>query len=198
MAQSFPVPPSSAEDAAAAAAVADRYRARYGDDAVTIHPADEMFNVLYTNLPTKSLAETLKIYLESGEGLLTDLDRVCAGIGFAWNRVGSFLDFACGYGRLTRFLAHHIGPDKVTGAEITPAMVEFVRATFGVNGFVSYPDPHQITHAGTYDAIYSVSLFSHLSHHTFGDFLGKLYGMLNAGGGYSCSVPTDRRRTTNT
>src|SRR5262245_36379174 len=93
----FPIEPISPADASALSGLLDQYRSRYGGDSiVTIHPDDEMFKVLSQNAPVSGLAETVKCYVESGVGLLNDLDRIYADIGFSWDRVGRFLDFACG------------------------------------------------------------------------------------------------------
>lgn len=179
----FPVPPVSDEDAAAVEQLVAGYQARFGSEQiVTINPADEMFNVLRQNANCSSLADAMRTYLQTGENLMRDLEAVFEAVGFGWSDVDQFLDFACGYGRLTRFLASRLGPDHVTAADITPAMVNFVTTTFGVDGFVSAGDPSQVVQTKRYDAIYVVSLFSHLPYRTWADFLGTLYSWLNPGG----------------
>lgn len=175
-------PVSAAEEEAAIQKLKAAYRSRFGTDAITeVHPTDEMFLMMRDHCGG-STAAALKTYLESGEALLGDLDRIYQDIGFSFDRIGSFLDFACGFGRMTRFVAHRLGANKVTASDISRDGVDFARRAFGVRGFYSAGEPGEFEHDGTHDAIYVVSLFSHLPLRTWTDFLARLYGMLNPGG----------------
>jgi SAM-dependent methyltransferase len=158
------------------------YRSRFGSDTIAeIHPNDEMFNLIRLNVGG-SVSAGLKRYLETGEALVTDLAEIYSEIGYSFDRVGSFLDFACGFGRVTRFLANRLGPQRVTASDITRDGVDFVQRTFGVKGFYSAGEPWAFEHDGKHDAILVVSLFSHLPLRTWADFLTRLHGMLNPGG----------------
>jgi SAM-dependent methyltransferase len=180
MATTDPAP--SATDDAEVEKLRAAYRSRFGTDAITeIHPADEMFNLLRINAGGSPSAG-LKKYLETGEALVNELAEIYRDIGYSFDRVGSFLDFACGFGRVTRFLANRLGPQRVTSSDICRDGVDFVRRTFGVKGFYSAGEPSEFEHDGTHDAIHVVSLFSHLPLRTWADFLSRLYGMLNPGG----------------
>ena len=57
------------------------------------------------------------------------------------DNVGSFLDFACGYGRSTRFLSRVLPPDRIWACDIYPDAVAFQKRYYGVNGIDSVPDP---------------------------------------------------------
>ena len=102
-------------------------------------------------------------YLRSGELYFDHLARVLGELGRLLPRTTSLLDFACGYGRVTRFLVTALEPSRVTVSDINPDAVDFVRATFGVRGFHSSADPDDVAHDQRYDVVFVVSLFTHLS-----------------------------------
>jgi SAM-dependent methyltransferase len=160
-----------------------RYRKELGGDIVSkIHPKDEMYRLLRGINKSRSAAAATIEYLESGEVLLRNLEEIFRDIGYSFRLVDSFLDFACGYGRLARFLVRRLEPAKITVSDISEEGVDFTCRTLGVNGFYSTGQPERLAHDGHYDVIYVVSLFSHLPMSTWNDWLEKLYSMLSAKG----------------
>jgi SAM-dependent methyltransferase len=101
---------------------------------------------------------------------------------------GSVLDFASGFGRVTRFLAAGLPPDRITVAEIDDAAVELQRSRFGVLGVVSPARPEELRLPGTYDCVLAFSLFSHLPEESFGPWLAGLLGTVTPGGLFAFSV----------
>ena len=152
----------------------------YGDSFVmTIHPRDEMA------LFVRDLAGPLRgaeYYFESGEQLLKDLEELVRAAGRPLERVTSLLEFACGYGRLTRFLVRRATPARIVVSDIDHDAVEFVRRTFGVRGFDSVADPERLQHRERYEVIVVVSLFSHLSEGVWTAWARRLSSMLVEGG----------------
>ncbi len=92
------------------------------------------------------------------------------------------LDFASGYGRMTRHL--HADRDRIrlTVADIDPDAVAFQRREFEVDGFVSTADPDDLALDTGFDAIFVASLFSHLPERRFVPWLRWLYRRLAPGG----------------
>jgi SAM-dependent methyltransferase len=103
------------------------------------------------------------VYLQYGEELFETIARVLNDVGRPLGSVARVLDFACGYGRITRFVLTQVPAACVTVSDISHDAVEFVKATFGVRGFDSVADPAELQHDETYDVVLVVSLFSHLS-----------------------------------
>ncbi len=97
-------------------------------------------------------------------------------------KVTRFLDFACGYGRFTRFLKQDLGAEHVWAADIRPDAVEFVRQQFGVQTLLSTAKPENFRPGILFDCIYAGSLFSHLPEISFTRWLWKLYSLLAPGG----------------
>jgi SAM-dependent methyltransferase len=103
------------------------------------------------------------VYLQRGEVVCKSVEQVLANVGRPLQPAARVLDFACGYGRVTRFVLARIPAACVTVSDISHDAVEFVRSTFGVRGFDSVADPGKLQHDETYDVVLVVSLFSHLS-----------------------------------
>jgi SAM-dependent methyltransferase len=88
------------------------------------------------------------------------------------------LDFACGYGRLLRFLGLAMPPSKIWASELQADAVAFVEQAFGVQAFASHADPAQFTPGRQFDFIWVASLFSHLPESLFHAWLAKLISLL--------------------
>ncbi len=146
-----------------------------------ISPDDEMY------LFTKSNAQTQKetssyLYLETGHYCFKTIENIVKSLGISLGNTGCFLDFACGYGRVTRFLAQEFAPHKIWVSDIYKDAVDFQKKYFKVNGFYSYADPSHVEFPGKFDIIYAGSLFSHLPENRFKQWLSALWGTLNDGG----------------
>ncbi len=94
------------------------------------------------------------------------------------SNVNSFLDFAGGYGRLTRFLVQYLSPSKIWACDIYQDALQFQSQQFGVNTLVSTLSPEDYHDKRRYDFIFVASLFSHLPEDNFIGWLSKLYNLL--------------------
>ncbi|HET9767684.1 MAG TPA: class I SAM-dependent methyltransferase [Thermoanaerobaculia bacterium] len=98
------------------------------------------------------------------------------------------LDFASGYGRITRHLVQHCSPRRLWVSDVFAEAVEFQRRAFGVHGFVSAAEPGALACAETFDCIVASSLFSHLPEESFSPWLRRLFALLRPGGMLLASV----------
>jgi SAM-dependent methyltransferase len=92
------------------------------------------------------------------------------------------LDFACGYGRLLRFLTLSVPPAQVWASEIQPEAVDFAVREFGVHGILSDIDPQRFQPRIQFDFIWVASLFSHLPRPLFHGWLARLASLLTPDG----------------
>ncbi len=92
------------------------------------------------------------------------------------------LDFASGYGRLTRLLVHEHVAGEVTVSDILEGGMEFQAAQFGVRTILSKKTPEEFETGETYDLIFVASLFTHLPPATFTRWLRRLAGLLEPDG----------------
>jgi len=157
-----------------------------------INPHDEM----YLNGTSASAEPNIRKieYFQIGANILKCLEDVLKDNGYSLRQTDSFLDFACGYGRFTRFLINKLDKKKITVSDIDKNAVDFCKRTFGVKAFYSEMDPLKLMHNEKYDLIYVVSLFSHLNLQLWLTWFNTLYYMLNDKGlliisthGISCS-----------
>ena len=77
------------------------------------------------------------------------------------------LDFASGYGRLTRFLVQSLGPDQIWIGELDPLAVAFQRERFGVRVLDPAESPRDLATDLRFDRILVHSLFTHLPREPF-------------------------------
>lgn len=92
------------------------------------------------------------------------------------------LDFASGYGRLTRLLVHEHLADEVTVSDILEGGMAFQAEQFGVKTILSKTDPQQFVAPERYDLIFVASLFTHLPPVTFTSWLRRLAELLEPEG----------------
>jgi SAM-dependent methyltransferase len=100
----------------------------------------------------------------------------------------SVLDFACGYGRLLRFLSLGLPRAHLHAAEVQPEALAFVCERFGVQGHASPGTPDQFQPGRRFQFIWVASLFSHLPAALFDAWLVRLLDALAPDGVLCFSV----------
>ena len=148
---------------------------------VKIHPQDEMYLYALKNTGGRK-DEALLRYFSNGKRILDAVEQIVEWYFDGFENLSSFLDFASGYGRFSRFLLQEIPTNKIWVSDIFPEAVEFQKQQFGVEGIVStnYPEDYQINQK--FDCIFACSFFSHTPQKTFIGWLEKLYSCLTENG----------------
>lgn len=146
-----------------------------------VHAEDEMWRVFYYR-GSQNLDQSLVMYFHSGWKIWSTYRQILAWRVGEPGRVGKILDFASGYGRVTRFIVHDVPPERVWVSDIYAGGVEFQRERFGVHGIVSTADPADFRCDERFDVILVSSLFSHLPAETFLAWLRRLWSLLSPGG----------------
>lgn len=121
-------------------------------------------------------------YFRAGLGIYDCIAEVARWKFGGLDKVNSFLDFASGHGRVTRFLATVCPKGTIWASEILPDAVRFQRDVLGVNAIRSSTDPDDFNVDQKFDFIYVGSLFTHLPDRTFRRWLRKLYSLVNPEG----------------
>ncbi|HEX4960092.1 MAG TPA: class I SAM-dependent methyltransferase [Thermoanaerobaculia bacterium] len=121
-------------------------------------------------------------YFQSGASIAGSLGQVLRWRFGKAGGVRSLLDFASGYGRVTRFLVREVPPERVWVADVYAEGVRFQAERFGVHGLVSAIRPEDFACGERFDAILVTSLFTHLPEERFVAWLRVLLGLLNPGG----------------
>jgi SAM-dependent methyltransferase len=121
-------------------------------------------------------------YFRSGASIADSLAQVLSWRFGDLGRVGKLLDFASGYGRVTRFLVREIPPQRLWVADVDAEAVRFQQERFGVQGLVSTLRPEELSCGERFDAVLVTSLFTHLPEERFVAWLRVLLGLLAPGG----------------
>ncbi|MDJ1178662.1 class I SAM-dependent methyltransferase [Roseofilum sp. BLCC_M91] len=144
-----------------------------------IHPQDEMLLFLLDAQSYQGQEEqAILAYFKSAQEIVDRVDQVIQWHHQGWHKIDRFLEFACGYGRLTRFWVEKLDPQKIWASDIYPDAVDFVSQELGVNGIYSAIDPEGYRCEEKFDCIVVYSLFSHLPKDRFVQWLKGLYDLL--------------------
>lgn len=152
----------------------------FRDVCATISKNDLMYQFILKQIgdPVKSY----EYYLTSGREMLKTIETIAERKWGTFSEVASFLDFASGYGRMTRFAVQVLDRSKIWISDIKLGAVEFQKKFLGVTGIPSSDDPDEFKLAQTFDYIFVGSLFSHLPEATFRGWLQCLCDLLNENG----------------
>jgi SAM-dependent methyltransferase len=146
-----------------------------------IHPADEMYSYGLHSLRGSAEAAAL-LYFSKGNQIAWTAAELARWRFGSESEVHSALDFAAGYGRSTRFLSRRLRPGALRAAEIDAEAVRFQRDTLGIEAFQSPREASRFEPGRSFDFILAASFFSHLPSSRFGEWLSRLYGLLEPGG----------------
>jgi SAM-dependent methyltransferase len=94
----------------------------------------------------------------------------------------SILDFGCGAGRVTRWIAAAFPNARIEGCDIRKADIEFVANTLGARTWLSGTDVATLNPPSSYDLIWVGSVFTHLSMQDSIALFDRLFAWLNPGG----------------
>lgn len=147
-----------------------------------IGEADEMYLYQWDELEDKNSDRALVYYYLLGRTILSSIQQILESHFGSLEQVSSFLDFAGGYGRFTRFLIQEIAPEKIWVVDIYSDAVKFQAEHFGINGIVSSPEPEDLPIDRKFDCIYAGSFFSHMPAKTFKRWMQKLYDLITPEG----------------
>ena len=155
------------------------YDEEYGVEC-TIHPEDFMYQ--HYLRAYKDIQESVKIYHANGFQSATQLKNILFGyLEIPEKETLTMLEFAAGYGRLTRHLSKLMPLIDVTASDIHSEANSF-NQRFGVRTVESTYIPEEFSPKSSFDIIFVFSLFTHLPRSTWERWLISLYDCLNPGG----------------
>ena len=149
----------------------------------TIHDRDFLFQFVMSHPGFSAPLDAIRYYFNDGQRsakmladlLFNDLDlKPDAGM--------SLLEFASGYGCVTRHLKQQLEGVKIVSSDIHPAANEFNAKQFAVDTIQSTRAPEDYPAESKFDIVFVLSFFSHMPRHTWGDWLEKLYSLIKQDG----------------
>lgn len=147
-----------------------------------VHPDDFIFRFLLGNTSFTDPDHAVHYYFEdaarSAERLRGLLYDRCGLSG------GSFdlLEFAAGYGCLTRHLGSALPGCTVTSCDIHTNALVFLREHLGVPVLASNTVPERLVSERSFDAVFALSFFSHMPARTFTRWMRALASLVRPGG----------------
>jgi 2-polyprenyl-3-methyl-5-hydroxy-6-metoxy-1,4-benzoquinol methylase len=94
-----------------------------------VHVDDQMYR--------SDAPEHVRHYVEDAQSAMGNIRESLAAAGRSLDDVQACLDFACGYGRVTRWLVRALPPERVTAADTDRQAVRFCAHEFGVRPLVA-------------------------------------------------------------
>jgi SAM-dependent methyltransferase len=168
-------------------------RAAFGGTAppafdLRIHPADQMLlhSLRHHNDANAAFSQYYNVALQQYRAAYSVIRAIFGERAQALH----ILDFACGFGRLLRFLRHAI-PQRLHAAEIQEEALAFVGERFGVETIPSAFDPEAFQPGERFDVIWVASLFSHLPPRLFHAWLARLLRLSGEEEGIVCFTVHD-------
>jgi len=145
-----------------------------------VHPQDFIYWYCCRH-PHRTLEDAISYYFSDGARSAAKLDGLVTELGFEPGQPINLLEFASGYGCVTRHLNKHARWD-VTSCDIHSEAIDFLDRQIGVKTLQSARLPEQFATIEKYDVVFALSFFSHVPKSSFGRWLRALHGTLRAPG----------------
>ena len=147
-----------------------------------IHPLDYLFDFLFKNESFPTKAQAIRYYFDDGADSARQLHdlltRVC---GLADTRF-RMLEFAAGYGLVTRHLPKLFPRATITSCDIHRSAVRFLEEKIGVQGLLSKTVPEEFVAPTNYDVVFALAFFSSMPKTTWSRWLERLWDAVAEGG----------------
>jgi len=145
-----------------------------------IHHMDYMYKFMAVN--ANSTQAAVENYFAAGDAWSKRLLEIVTGSLPSGVGSGSILEFASGYGRVTRFLPKLFPLARLVACDIHPGACRFIRSALGVSALQSDADPASALLEGPYEVVSAMSFFSHMPDDTFGPWLAALWNVVSPNG----------------
>ncbi len=158
----------------------NREAAAATDVVAAVHPQDFIYWFCCRH-PHLTLEAAISYYFSDGARSAEKLDGLVTELGFERGQPIKLLEFASGYGCVTRHLKKH-ARWELTSCDIHSEAIDFLDRQIGVKTLQSVHLPEQFATIEKYDVVFALSFFSHMPRSSFGRWLRALYGSLRAPG----------------
>ena len=139
-----------------------------------IHPEDFIFKFLIENPVFEIPEHAVNYYFSDGRSSAQKLSDITQNIGGIIDKPFTLLEFASGYGCVTRHFANVLPEATVTSCDIHPAAMDFIAKKIGVQTILSSSIPEQLSISSKYDVVFALSFFSHMPRKTWTRWLNSL------------------------
>jgi SAM-dependent methyltransferase len=147
-----------------------------------VHPADFIFRFLIDNPVFPAKNDAVAYYFNDGARSAQHLQRLVCDVCEVGDRPIDLLEFASGFGCVTRHLPRAVPSWKVVSCDIHSAAIEFLSQRLGATAVLSTTAPEDLRPGGEFDVVFALSFFSHMPRQTFGRWMRALASVLRPGG----------------
>lgn len=146
-----------------------------------IHPDDHIYNFLMDHGGFPDDKTRIRYYFVDGGRSANKLTTLISQYlpDVARPRV---LEFASGYGCITRHLLAKADALDIVSCDIHEAAIDFLRNRLGGQAQLSASIPEKLDTGGTYDIVFALSFFSHMPVTTWARWLVRLCDAVHPGG----------------
>jgi SAM-dependent methyltransferase len=139
-----------------------------------IHPEDFLFQFVLNHPFHETEEKAIEAYFADGANSARTLHRILTEIcGFGKNQI-HLLEFASGYGYVTRHIKNTLPFCLTTACDIHQQAVQFIQEKLGIEAILSASRPEAFHVNKTFDVVFALSFFSHMPKNTFARWLKTL------------------------
>jgi SAM-dependent methyltransferase len=122
-------------------------------------------------------------FASSGCNYYEHMERALNQLGRSWCDMQAVMDFGCGSGRVSRLFARHREHMRLYGADLNALPIGWLNDNldFG-NFYIGFAEPPMPFDDAVFDAIFSISVFSHLKARSQALWLREFHRLLKVGG----------------
>ena len=157
-----------------------QHAARFSVSAA-VDPTDHIFRYIIEPSKRPGDEENVRYYFEDGANSARQLAELVKKYCGHLERKPQVMEFASGYGCVTRHLALNKNID-LESCDIHPAAIDFLQTEMGVLALQSSPVPETLHCPHQFDFVFALSFFSHMPISTWTRWLVRLTQCLRPGG----------------
>lgn len=149
-----------------------------------LHREDFILQFLMTHpgFDSTNKADALRYYFTDGRKSAEKLRHLIDALGFDSQGLFRLLEFASGYGCVTRHIPVVMPNVDLVSSDIHEAATNFITEELGGQSALSHNVPEAFEAPGTYDIVFALSFFSHMPRGTWMRWAIALYNQLKPGG----------------
>jgi SAM-dependent methyltransferase len=147
-----------------------------------IHRNDFIYKFVLGHPCFPTVEGAVSYYFENGRQSTLMLSELLEKLAYDLKGPLTMLEFASGYGCLTRHLHVVLPGVRSTACDIHREAVDFISNILRQPAILSNSVPEQLDSKRKYDVVFALSFFSHMPRSTWGRWISALYNAVAKGG----------------
>ncbi|PGZ93613.1 methyltransferase [Bacillus pseudomycoides] len=147
-----------------------------------IHENDHIFRFVMEHPSFSSGEQAIEYYFNDGQKSASLFMELIQELLEVKEEPTQVLEFASGYGRITRYLLNQERKLDITACDIHEEAVNFIKEKLSAKVLLSHTQPELFTVPHSYHVVFALSFFSHIPDSTWFRWLKTLYNTLQPGG----------------